>query len=243
MKRYALGKVIGGLIGLPAGVFGVGFGVLVGALVDQAVLQLRERRSLTRRLEQPLAESEQHIPTDAAILVLAFVIAGDLPRRALDPLLARIDELCGPSAARMRRLVRLAGEGSTLALHANSSELAELLRKRLPMEQRETVVDLLLSVAGEPARVRRIAERMEVGRQRYLELRAPYRSLDPHACRILGVSPNCALDDVKRAYRALAAQFHPDAGAGLDPAQRQQAEQAYLTIQAAYQGLLREFES
>lgn len=243
MKRYPLGTVIGGLVGLPAGLFGVGFGVLVGALVDQAVVQVRERRSLTRRLERPLAESEPEIPTDTAILVLAFVVAGDLPRPALEPLLRRIDELCGPSAARLRRLLRLAGEGPALAMHANSGELAELLRRRMPREQRETVIGLLLSVAGEPARVRRVAEHMGVTRRRYLELRAPYRALDPRACRILGVSPDCALEDVKRAYRTLAAQFHPDAGAGLDPEQRRQAEQAYLTVQAAYHGLLREFET
>ncbi|HEY6057882.1 MAG TPA: DnaJ domain-containing protein [Candidatus Limnocylindrales bacterium] len=53
---------------------------------------------------------------------------------------------------------------------------------------------------------------------------------DPH--RILGVPPGAGLDEVKRAYRRLAKQYHPDsAGAA--------AVKRFLAVQSAYEALLR----
>ncbi len=51
---------------------------------------------------------------------------------------------------------------------------------------------------------------------------------DPHG--VLGVARNATLDEIKRAYRALAKQHHPDAGRGSVP--------RFLEIQAAYEALV-----
>ena len=244
MKRLPLGTLLGGLIGLPAGVFGVGFGLLVGTLVDQAVQRGRERRSLVRLVEHPLGDGAlQALPVETAILVLSLVIDGELSsdRRAL--VLQRLSELYQPPRRRAAELARIAGEAASLALHADSAGLTEFLRRKLPLHEREAVVDLLLAVGVEPVRVRRIAERWDIPGERYRALRDPYRVLDPQACALLGVSPAAGPDEVKRVYRALAVQFHPDAAGGLDEAQRMQAEQAYLRVQAAYHTIMREFEN
>lgn len=52
---------------------------------------------------------------------------------------------------------------------------------------------------------------------------------DPY--RILGLAPGASTDDVKRAYRRLAKQFHPDSAGGA-------ATSRFLAVQAAYEALV-----
>ena len=244
MSRFAAGTVVGGLIGLPAGIFGVGFGLLVGTLVDQAVVRARERRSVARLLESPLQDAAlQALPVETAIVVLTFAVGGDLSKADRSLVLRRLVDRYQPSRRRAARLKRLCGEGVGPAPRANSADLTEFLRRKLPLSEREAVVDLLLAVGADPARVRRIAEWWEIPGQRYRALRDPYRVLDPGSCALLGVSPVAGVEEVKRVYRTLAVQFHPDAATGLDDSQRRQAEQAYLKVQAAYQRIMREFDN
>jgi len=74
------------------------------------------------------------------------------------------------------------------------------------------------------------------------ELQVPSR-LPPAECKLLGVPRDATLADVRSAYRALAAQFHPDASGGLSEEERRSSEQAFIRIQLAYERLVKEFES
>lgn len=58
----------------------------------------------------------------------------------------------------------------------------------------------------------------------------------PH--EILGVSPHATLDEIKHAYRQLAAQYHPDKVSHLGDEFRQLAEMRFKEIQEAYQELV-----
>ena len=243
MRRVPVGTLVGGLVGLPAGVFGVGFGLLVGTLVDQALLRARERGSITRLVENPLQDTaQQSLQPEAAVLVLAFVVGGSLSNDTRARVLQWLIERYSTSRRRIGELERIAQDGPELALQAASADLAEFLRRRLPPAELEAVIELLLSIGCPALRVRRLAERWQIPAERYRTLRDPYRVLDSQACAVLGVSPAAGPEEVKRVYRALAVQFHPDAAAGLDESQRRQAEQAYLKIQAAYQTIMREFD-
>lgn len=53
--------------------------------------------------------------------------------------------------------------------------------------------------------------------------------------RLLGLEPGAPLELVRKTYRALAAQFHPDTGAPLSAEQRKASEEAFLRIRAAYE--------
>lgn len=54
---------------------------------------------------------------------------------------------------------------------------------------------------------------------------------------ILGVSENAGADDIKKAYRKLVKQHHPDAFAGASDAQKRMAEDTFIQIQEAYEAL------
>ncbi len=112
MRRVPVGTLVGGLVGLPAGVFGVGFGLLVGTLVDQAVLRARERRSITRLVENPLEDTaQQSLSPEAAILVLAFVAGGTLTSDTRARVVQWLIERYSTSRRRVGRLERIAQDG------------------------------------------------------------------------------------------------------------------------------------
>jgi uncharacterized protein (DUF58 family) len=52
--------------------------------------------------------------------------------------------------------------------------------------------------------------------------------------RLLGVPPGAGADEVRRVYKRLASQFHPDTGAPLDKIQQRASEEAFVKIRAAY---------
>jgi hypothetical protein len=64
--------------------------------------------------------------------------------------------------------------------------------------------------------------------------------LDERACMLLGVPQDADKDQIRGAYRRLAAEFHPDATRDLEPHQRRQAEVAFIRIREAYEKLIRE---
>lgn len=47
---------------------------------------------------------------------------------------------------------------------------------------------------------------------------------------VLGIAENADGDTIRSAFRALARQYHPDAGAGSSPAEFQRAREAYETL-------------
>lgn len=58
------------------------------------------------------------------------------------------------------------------------------------------------------------------------------------AYRILGIRSDTELSEVKRIYRRLASQFHPDGMAALSEGQRRQSEEAFLRLKGAYELVL-----
>ena len=62
------------------------------------------------------------------------------------------------------------------------------------------------------------------------------RDFDKH-CRTLGVPADSSLDDIKKAYRRLALQWHPDRHSSKPLDQQKEAEEKFKEINAAYEAL------
>ena len=62
---------------------------------------------------------------------------------------------------------------------------------------------------------------------------------DPHWFRFLGLSKSATIDEVRKAYRELIKQNHPDRVHHLSPALRKLAESEAKKVNAAYRQALR----
>lgn len=62
--------------------------------------------------------------------------------------------------------------------------------------------------------------------------------LDPY--RVLGVSKDASMDEIKKAYRNLSRKYHPDAN--LNNPNKDQAEEMFKQVQQAYDQIVRERE-
>lgn len=62
--------------------------------------------------------------------------------------------------------------------------------------------------------------------------------LDPY--RVLGVSRDASMDEIKKAYRTLSRKYHPDAN--INNPNKEQAEEMFKQVQQAYDQIVRERE-
>lgn len=70
---------------------------------------------------------------------------------------------------------------------------------------------------------------------------APHRVLDPRrtaALRLLGVDDGADVETVKRAYRRLARELHPDLQPDVDAQRRRTLERRFAEVTAAYESLI-----
>ena len=63
--------------------------------------------------------------------------------------------------------------------------------------------------------------------------------MDPY--RVLGVSPEASDDDIKKAYRKLSRQYHPDAN--VNNPNKEEAEEKFKEVQKAYDILMKRRQS
>ena len=66
------------------------------------------------------------------------------------------------------------------------------------------------------------------------------KARDTTSYELLGVSSDTSPEEIRKVYRTLAAQFHPDGLHGLSPEQREAAAEAFLRIRRAYEKIISE---
>jgi DnaJ-domain-containing protein 1 len=257
------GKIIGGC--MLGGPFGVGLGLLVGHLVDATVASSRFKSELARFLLDPKSSALagcadglisyfvlglnllgcRGFPGPGAIEHLKTSAWGRFKPHSRDVLAcdAVISEL-GAAERLMGFVSAEPGSGETAARIA---ALAGALKTRQAREVRIDLLDDLYrltalgrgTIGEERPYLLLIAREWEITQDEVWVLEQPFRENSPWT--ILGVRSGVDRDELKRVYRGLAAQFHPDGAAGLDAGQRKATEEAFRRIKDAYEECLRNF--
>lgn len=259
------GRVAGALIGIPGGLFGIVFGFLIGFLLDRILTDLLFRRRVERFVTA--GHDEEHAPPEAkaiSVVGLATYVAGadgavtlsqtgrihDFVRRRRVRDRSRWEERF-PVLTRLQNpdagIHRLMDECARLSSRLRPDRLAEVYRSASDSHERRELAGLLVRLARRGSirmsragyeRLTQTVELLGLSQQELEDLMANTRDLDAKSCRILGVSRSAGPKEVKRGYRRLVAQFHPDRNAVLSEAQRRETEEAFLRIQDAYNTLM-----
>ncbi|MFW5715460.1 MAG: J domain-containing protein [bacterium] len=252
-----IGKLVGGTAGLLLGLklFGLILGVLLGALADILLQDLRLRRSLrgnTAGSNQP--ELEFIISLTRKVL-RAAALNGPAPRHDVqylqEQLLHRF-HLTPRGESVVRELCKN-GPAATPSSDQFAEEAGRHLRSPLELspEEQLAAARLLFEAATLADSNKRITHK---GRQyvqqscRSLRIRPEFVQVaakmvireDTADYEVLGVPPETDTNEIKRVYRTLAAQFHPDSLHGLSSEQQKAATEAFMRIRNAYERIMKE---
>jgi hypothetical protein len=259
------GKIIGGSLGLLGGPFGVGLGLLVGHLVDATVASSRFKSELGRLLSDPkssaLADCAEGLipyfvlglnllgcrglPGPGAIEQLKSSAWGRFKPHSRD--ISACNEVISELGAPERLLAFVSAEPGSGEAAARIVGLAGVLKTRQSRAARLDLLDDLYRLVAlgrgtigegvERPYLLLIAREWEFTQDEIWILEQPFRENSPWT--ILGLRPGVDRDELKRVYRSLAAQFHPDGAAGLDEGQRTATGEAFRRIKDAYEECLR----
>lgn len=256
------GAIIGGIIG---GIFGGGWGAAIGAAIggmsgnddaekassaeQQNFAETNERLKLEIwetlfRAFGRLAKSDGVVSREEADLVGAFLRQVELPSHLRKQLIAAFN--AGKSDDRpFRMLIRAVANSFSRDAYSgimaalgdlvladgaiDERELAMLREAEVVLEQRG-FVDRWLKNTGNDRRT-------DGGPRREPPPQPEYADSLSWAYRQLGVSPKCSDDDVKKAWRSKAKEFHPDVlrGKGVEESVIRLAEEQMRRINAAYE--------
>ncbi len=241
------GKLAGGLFGMLAGPFGFFLGFLIGHLIDLIMESAVIRRRISAFLADPDASSlsgwENGMYSYFTLAAAAFAANGGRARRNEEALYRRLGEYYPLRDGDYKYLQEILENVDGLGEEINLPAHARIVLEGAEEGKRDGLFRGLVSFASadgaaalrNPAAglLRGIAWLWNVDADAWAGIREE-RSADETAWEILGLKPGASAEEVKRVFRVLASQFHPDGAAALSEIQRRETEEAFRRIRRAY---------
>lgn len=247
----AVGKWIGGILGwMAAGPLGALAGVALGALFDNGLDAVNNPDNAgTRGFNGSRSDEEQRNGFLFSLMVLSsYVIKADgkIMHSEMEMVRNFLQSSFGMAARNqgeqiMLRLFEEQKRQGRMQFKNTVAQCCEQIAMNMEYSQRLQLVSFLLAIAQadghvdqtEIMAIRECAQwmRMRAGDvDSMLNLKGD--SLED-AYKVLGVSPSASEDEVRKAYRRLALEHHPDRVAALGEDVRKAAEQKFQEINAA----------
>ena len=259
MNRY-MGRLTGAILGSLAGVPGLAFGILAGWLVDQYVATGPGDDNLTRFLKRPDLERRSARTRLFSMASLVAVVLGadgnPVPERMERAVAADWpgsgSAANGPGGAAVRR--RILERALDSLERIDPVLIAENANDWFGPEQ-ESVDRFFLALTetalppeyaaspGACRELRRIGAALGASVAARERVEERLQKLDAHNCRVLGVDPNADREEVRRAYRRLAVDLHPDTAGNLDQQQQVELREAFLRVHSAYDALTAQLDA
>lgn len=253
------GKLIGALLGSLAGPMGSILGGLIGHLYDQAAEDRLTRGSQRDGvalepvgpgavpLPQPDSISTAQLEFLTVLIGLSVSVAcsaGDARPGQLEALKAFFREYFPYGPEDQRLLANIVEETYSNRESLEVPALCGYYRSVSTPEGRRLLVRLLLKIAAaggeevgraEDRLVRRIAGCLDIEAAEYRRLAAEFTPRGGWAYRVLGLEPAVSDEEVRNAYRRLAADSHPDRVVSLGTEFVRVAEERFKQLQEAYE--------
>lgn len=229
------------ITGVAAGCFGGGWGIIIGLMtgffIETIIHRNEEVNRLAGILRRPSSSSQIVEPFDGAVLVaeLTWFCAGS-EYAAASALARTFPEYEGTE---WEMLCRAAGSIDSINADLVAECLVASLRKNEDRDLPPRILKLLSAVE--------YGWRDEMG-TKPSEYIAALLSFKPvvtteyeSACALLGVSVTADMNEIKKAWRKLAALYHPDTTGALSMEQQIIAEDMFRRIQSAYELVCEQF--
>ncbi|MDR1932131.1 MAG: DnaJ domain-containing protein [Spirochaetales bacterium] len=255
------GRLLGSLFGVLAGPFGIILGFLVGFLVDSALGFSFVRRRTAAFLADPEKTSLKNNETGkysffclAAALCMA---AGGRPDKTPYGLYRRLAEYYPvekEDAEYLRAILEnmdAFGPAADLAVHAGEvrrrvTENGAGKDDRTPEGRLLDLYAGILCFAEGPvpqdslaALILRVITVIWDIHPAHTGIEKKPLCAEETPWRVLGLEPKARETEVKKVFRLLASQFHPDGGWALSEIQRREMEEAFRRIRDAYDACMR----
>ena len=243
--RVFVSPLLGGLIGLIGGIPGLFIGLLLGYLLGELIVQFRRDRKVGDYLENPgpqqFYEGEAGLAAWCALGVLVAAKnyrepSAIIPEKIIKQvMLGACYAFTGPQAE-----PSLMEHFSRLALSKRNSLNPDLLAESLAarcQQDKKILTRLLMNLAEEEKAknfAREICLILDPSFAHNEAAMAQAAAKQTNPWEILGLPEGTPLKEVKKHFRRLAKQFHPDELQVLDDKRQQAASQAFITIKEAY---------
>lgn len=252
-------RLVGAVIGLiSSGFFGAIIGFLIGSYIDYAVQGNDQNSSAGNNYQrnfsggfggyggQQYQQSSFQSPSDfqnsLLILIAAIMKAdGNAAKSELDMVKSMLLRTYGEEQTR-NMLLKLR---DYLKETHNLYEVCRNLRNRMGYSARLELVHVLFRISradgviskSELTLIDSVANQLGISTPDYLSLKAMFVDSSDSDYKILDVSSSATEEEVKKAYRKLALRFHPDRLQGLSDSEKKAAEEKFLRVQSAYEGI------
>ena len=241
------GKLIGALLGSLAGPMGTILGGLVGHLYDRATEEREASVRIGRRsrsIGDSISAAQLDFLTSLIGLSIAVANADRHVRASQIEALKVFFRQNFPYSEDDHRVIRaVIDETFVNRDRLDVDALASYYRISSSPAGRLLLLRLLFKIAeadkrgvseAEEQLIRRIAAALRIDAASYRSVAAEFKQEKNQAYSILGVSADASNDQIRSAYRKLAAQHHPDKVANLGEEFTRVAEEKFKLINKAY---------
>jgi len=218
------GKFLGAALGALAGPVGAVVGGFIGHLYDRAVDPRPGAGEVSRSLSNHVPAAVMHQVTAVTGLAAAVYRLNRASGRArAERTLVAFSEIELGHDARFAPLVRREFVGGLQLQHLSVDQFVEICQQELSPELLPRLIALLFGIAdAERLGLRSATEELlencalefRIPATHLLRLKRKMMGTLGVAYEVLGVAPTATDAELKRAYRTLAARFHPDRAGG-----------------------------
>ena len=237
-------------------IFGALAGFIVGHLLDSAEevtdeTRARYQQSSRQRPEDVFSYYQQRSTTnDFATILMALSAAvmkadGKVLKAELDFVKQFFRQQFGPSfgSEQLQTLKRFID-----AVHIPLEQICNDITMRTSPEVRVQLLHYLFGIGNADGKVsqseiqviERIAILMRIPNQEFNRLKSMFFRDPSSDYKILGVSETATTDEIKKAYRKLAVEYHPDTVAHMGEAYQKGAKEKFQSVQDAYENIKKE---
>ena len=245
----AFGKWIGGYLGWSAfGPLGGLVGFLVGAVFDMATDGFGDGEGQARLSDEHLREGDRNSFFISFLVLAAYIVKADgkVMHSEMELVRGMLRQNFGEQAVQqgdniMRQLFDEQDRIGTQAYKQNLVKACQQIAMHMDYSGRLQLLNVLVMIAQADGRVdqvevvaiKEVAQWLQMSPQEVdAMLHLEGNSLED-AYKVLGVSPDATDDELRKAYRRLALEHHPDRVAKLGDDVRRAAEKKFQEINAA----------